>query len=304
MTGLWERKRRPYNLWQVGVDGSFTAPRWSEFTQGSSLLLIHGTFSTPQVGFTGWLDQPTFEAVAARYGGRVLAFAHPSLSASPQENIDWLVQHLPAGEAFGGALDVLCHSRGGLLARELAARGAAGAGPRVDRICQVGAPNLGTPLADATRWTAFLDSHTNCLTVLPDTTTTIVLEGLLCLVKIIGTGVARGLPGLAAMEPAGDWVRTFGSRPTGDARWFTIGASYKPSSPIAAGLVHRLGSAVADAAVDEFFAADNDMVVPTEGCHWPGTPALDSLHLKGSVTNHCNYFESHEVHEALSRWLG
>ena len=303
MAGAWESGKRPYGLWQVGAGGSLEPPRWNELAGGPTLLLIHGTFSTPPVGFGGWLGTPAFDAVAARYGGRVLAFAHPSLSASPAENIDWLQKQLPADNSFKGPVDIVCHSRGGLVARELAARAAAGNAPKVARVCQVGAPNLGTPLANASHWTDFLDAHTNCLTLLPDSTTTIVLEGLLCLVKIVGSGVARGLPGLAAMDPAGDSLKALGMRGVGTARWFTVGANYRPDGGTAAGLAHRLAATASDAAVDAFFASDNDTVVPADGCHRPGPTVEDSLRIDGGVTNHVNYFHSSEVQAALARWL-
>jgi len=299
----WEGDKRPNGLWQVGAAGSLAAPRWNAWNAGPTLLLIHGTFSTPQVGFAGWVDASAFDAIAARYAGRVLTLAHPSLSASPQDNVDWLLQQLPAAAALGGPLDVVCHSRGGLVARELAARAAAGQAPRVARVCQVGAPNLGTPLADATHWTVFLDAHTNCLTKLPDSLTTVVLEGLLCLVKIIGSGVARGLPGLAAMDPEGEAVRKLAGRSVGDTRWFTIGANYEPAANTALGFVDRVGAKVSDAALDAFFGADNDMVVPAEGCHRPGPKAVESLRITGALTNHVNYFQSTEVHAKLSQWL-
>ncbi|RYY82766.1 MAG: hypothetical protein EOO24_39885 [Comamonadaceae bacterium] len=300
----WESGRRAHALWQVGPGGALVPPRWAGFVElGPTLLMIHGTFSTPQVGFAGWVGTPAFDALAARYGGRVLTLAHPSLSASPQDNIDWLLAQLPAGAPFGGPLDIVCHSRGGLVARELAARAAAGQAPTVDRVCQVGAPNLGTTLADASRWTVFLDAHTQCLTVLPDSVSTIVLEGLLCLVKIVGTGVARGLPGLAAMDPLGEWLQTRGAQPVGAARWYTIGANYTPDAAASAGLAQRLKRKLSDAAVDAFFAADNDMVVPSDGCHVPGVPVTDSLKLAGGAVHHVNYFTAREVQDTLARWL-
>jgi hypothetical protein len=297
---MWEGKRRPHALWQLTADRSFVPPQWEIFTQGPGLLLIHGTFSTPQAGFCGWLDTPAFEPIMARYGGRVLTLAHPSVSVSPTDNIDWLQTHIPPGQSFGGMMDIVCHSRGGLLARDLAARAGA---PKINRVCQVGAPNLGTPLADARHWVTFLDSHTNCLTLLPDTASTILLEGLLCLVKILGTGVARGLPGLAAMDPEGEWLKAASEKAAGDARWFTIGANYEPAGAVAAGFASRLRDRAADAVTDAFFATDNDLVVPSDGCHNPGPPIVDSLRLSGAETNHCTYFASRHVHDALSTWL-
>jgi hypothetical protein len=291
----WEERRRPHTLQQVTRDGHFVDPDWPTLTGGPALLLVHGTFSTPEAGFDGWLGTSTFGSLVDRYGGRCLALGHPSLSVSPGDNVDWLLDQLPA--EFRGPVDVVCHSRGGLVTRVLC--GAACRVP-VRRACQVGAPNLGTPLADSSRWTAFLDSHTTALTTLPDSTTTIMLEGLLCVVKIVGTGVARGLPGLAAMEPDGEYLTTLAQQPLGGARWFTVGANFGAAQALSAGFASRIG----DFVVDRFFSADNDLVVPTDGCHAPaGVTVVDSLRLSGGQVHHCNYFHTQDVHHALERWL-
>lgn len=299
----WESEKRPYALWQVAAGGKLAPPDWSGLGDGTTLLIIHGTFSTPAVGFGSWLASKEFAGLLTTYRGRVLALAHPSLSVTPEQNVDWLLEQLPGNAAWTGSFDIVCHSRGGLVARELAARAAAGKAPRIDRVCQIGTPNLGTVLANPKRWIDFLDTYTNCLTMLPDTTATIVLEGLLCLVKIVGSGAANGLPGLVAMNPDGAWVAGMGKRGAGAARWYTIGTNYVPASDIAAGFIRRVAGRATDAAVDAFFAADNDMVVPTSGCHEPGTPPVESLSVNDGKTTHTSYFENTKVRQALARWL-
>jgi len=299
----WEGEKRPYGLWQVAADAQLVAPDWSQFDAAPALLMIHGTFSTPVAGFGSLMENDEFAALHARYQGRVLALAHPSLSSSPEANVDWLLGQLPGNTKWTGTLDIICHSRGGLLARDLAARAALGDAPRVDRVCQVGTPNLGTVLADPKRWVNFLDAYTNCLTFLPDTAATIILEGLLCVVKIIGTGAADGLPGLVAMNPNGPWIKAIATRGSGDVRWFTIGTNYEPAGDFAKGFIDRVGGKVADIAVDAFFESNNDMVVPSVGCHAPGVKPIDSLALDDGLTTHTSYFQSKEVRQALMRWL-
>jgi pimeloyl-ACP methyl ester carboxylesterase len=300
----WEGEKRPYALWQVAAGGKLVAPNWSRFEGGgASLLVIHGTFSTPAAGFGSWFESDEFTTILKRYQGRVLALGHPSLSVAPEDNIDWLLDQLPGKAAWKGSFDVVCHSRGGLVARELAARAAAKQGPPVDRVCQVGTPNLGTLLADPTRWVDFLDTYTNCLTMLPDSTSTIVLEGLLCLVKIVGAGAADGLPGLVAMNPQGPWIKAIATRSSGAVRWYTIGTNYTPAQDVAAGIIGRVAGKVADAALDAFFKSDNDMVVPTPGCHEPGVAPTEQLSLDDAKTTHTSYFESVKVRQTLARWL-
>ncbi|MHC8291258.1 esterase/lipase family protein [Pseudomonas sp. XS1P51] len=295
LTRHWEAGKRPYDLLQVQSDGEFIKPCWETFTPGPALLLIHGTFSTPQVGFSGWLGSPAYQAMVKRYHGRVLALAHPSLSASLQENIDWLLQQLPPHVVKENTFDIVSHSRGGLVARELVSR--AEKGLRVERVCQVGTPNEGTPLADIQHWTRFLNAHTSCLNALPDTMTTVMLEALLCLVKIIGAGLTGGLPGLKDMDPASLWLQDkhIGN---GQTAWFTVGAAYNGNQADDGLMAHLKASAI-----DGFFGVSNDLVVPSQGCHQSVQQATDSLLLEGGETNHCNYFQSAHVHSTLSRWL-
>jgi pimeloyl-ACP methyl ester carboxylesterase len=289
----WEKSKRPYALKLITPDGRFVAPDGANFAAGPTLLLLHGTFSTPEAGFNGWVGSDSFSTILQRYGNRCLALAHPSISASPDENVEWLLTNLP--HKLPGPVDIVCHSRGGLVARVLAA----GKDFAVRRVCQVGTPNGGTPLAHAKHLISFLDGHTALLTKLPDSVSMVVLEGLLCVVKLIVTGAGTGLPGLSAMEPEGTYLAQLAKRNLGAQQWFTIGANYKPGDAPDSRFTARL----ADKVVDHFFAGDNDLVVPSDGCHLPGPAVADSLRLRGADVHHCNYFGDAQVHERLNRWL-
>ena len=261
---------------------------WVQLESGPWLLLIHGTFSTPQAAFHGWVGSEPFKATMQRSGGRCVAVAHPSLSASPDDNADWTLKQLPS--AINGPVDVVCHRRGGLVARRLTVTNRL----KMRRVCLVGTPNEGTPLAHAKNLIAFLDGHTAFLTDLPDTVSTILLEGILFVVKLVGTGVGEGLPGLFAMEPDGDYLKELRQRTLNAQYWFTVGADYQPGAFLSSRFLHR----AADAVVDGFFGLANDLVVPSAGCHLPGPPVADSLRLQGGDVHHCNYFSSTLVHES------
>lgn len=128
--------------------------------RGRVLLIVHGTFSTG--------DQLLREIRAAANGRRfleraaehydeVLAFDHPTLSVGPVLNA------LDLAGAFAGSsarVDVVAHSRGGLVARwwleALRPGGAAGC-----RAVLVGSPLAGTSLAAPPRLRAALDLVTN-----------------------------------------------------------------------------------------------------------------------------------------------
>ena len=110
----WERLRRPYRLSQLGENRGWHAPDWDALSRGPVLLLLHGTFGTPQATFDDWLADESFARVLRRYAGRCLALAHPTLSTTPNENVAWLCGNLPARDA---PLDIVAHGRGGLVAR-------------------------------------------------------------------------------------------------------------------------------------------------------------------------------------------
>jgi hypothetical protein len=301
----WENKRRPYGLQQVNAKGELIDPDWSIFTGEPTLLLVHGTFSTPAAGFYGWLGGQEFAAVHARYGGRCLAFAHPTMHASPDENIAWLFDALPAGKSW--AFDTVSHSRGGLVVRALAAHATAKNNCKVARMVMVAPPNFGTPLADAKHWTAFLNAHTNLLVTSPDTVSTIVAEGVLCLVKILGRGVADNLPGLSAMNLAAEYLPALARRPIGSVDgMFVVASDYAPANRDA---LKQLLLSAADSAVDRFFDEANDLVVPTLGCSEgplasAGFPIpVERLDRLSGSTHHCNFFENAAVQQKLTTWL-
>ena len=94
-----------------------------------------------------------FERVRGLYGDRIYAFDHFTLSRTPEENARMLLEGLP-DKTF--TFDVITHSRGGLVLRNLVERSAA-FGPlakrfKLGRAVLVASPNEGTPLATPGRW--------------------------------------------------------------------------------------------------------------------------------------------------------
>jgi hypothetical protein len=301
----WESRRRPHGLHQVTQDGNMIEPDWSTFNGDPVLLLVHGTFSTSEAGFFGWLGTPNFADIHRRYGGRCLAFAHPTMHVDPAENVAWMIDHLPKDRPW--KFDTVSHSRGGLVVRELAAGAKQDGACDVDRMVMVAPPNFGTPLASATHWKTFLNVHTSILTYAPDTVATIVSEGLLCLVKILGGAVVSGLPGLAAMNSEATYLQLLAPRvyshPDG---LYAIASSYSPSRPE---VIKLIAAKAADAVVDDFFKEPNDLVVPTKGCSEGSLSAVGFpvaptrlIRLSGEI-HHCNYFEQTAVHGKLAEWL-
>jgi hypothetical protein len=282
----WERFRRPNQLAQRGLNGLWQPPDWPAVSSGAVLLLLHDSFSTPQATFADWIDDPSFAPVAERYQGRCLAFTHATLSVGIDENMDWLVANLAS---LPGPFDIVAHGRGGLLARALAVDGRL----PLRRVCQVGTPNKGTVLACESHLPRFLDAHVAMLATTPKNVAQGTLEGVLCLARCVAQGLRAALPGVEVLTPDSAPLRALADFRAPGLEWFTVGAQFA--------MPPGHGRDMFDA--DDFSATPNDLVVPAQGCHDPGIPVNDSLHLTGSEVHHHNYFANPQVHERLAAWL-
>lgn len=311
----WESTHRPYGLRSLTPDNYQnpdvpqldTAAITAMAAQGPILLFVHGTFSTAHAAFGG-LPRETMQQLHARYGQRVVAFNHPSLSAAPEDNVRWLLDHLPATPM---AVDVICHSRGGLVARVLAERLTAFAldasHVQVGRVAFVGVPNQGTALADADHMVSMIDRLTTALTLFPTGPVTETLEAMLTVLKMISHGFLKGLPGIAGMQPGGAFLSKLNTSSTTATQYFGMTSNYEPTDSGLRGLV----SGAADGAIDQVFEnAQNDLVVPTDGV-WDSNGAtgfpLQTAHLlvlkPADGVMHTSYFPHQAVSQRLLQWM-
>ncbi|HYJ39395.1 MAG TPA: hypothetical protein VEW08_01325 [Steroidobacteraceae bacterium] len=282
----WEQLRRPSQLAQCGPDGDWLEPDWPALAAGPVLLLLHDTFSTPQATFADWIGDTSFASVLHGFGGRCLAYAHPTLSSGLEENVSWLwsqIAHLP------GPFDIVALGRGGLLARAIAADGRL----PLRRVCQVGVPNNGTSLALDASLRRFLDGHVAMLACIPSRVARTTLEGVLCLARVAAMGLASPLPGIAIQAPGNPVLAALHAPSQSDQQWFTVSAQFARAG--------GHGNWPVDA--NDFAAIPNDLVVPSEGCHEPGTPVTDRLRLGGSLVHHHNYFANAHVRAHLAQWF-
>jgi hypothetical protein len=281
----WERLRRPHQLAQFTREKSWQPPDWPSLAAGPVLLLLHDTFSTSQATFAEWLGDPGFAPLQAAYQGRCLAFTHPTLAAGMDDNLDWLVSHLGA---VPGPVDVVAHGRGGLLARALAVDGRL----PLRRVCQVGTPNQGTVLARESHLPHFLDAHVAMLADAPQAVAQPVLEGALCLARCVAQGLRAALPGVEVLTPDNAPLRGLADFRAPHLQWFTVGAQFHPPQGHAG-----------EGEAGDLAQMPNDLLVPAQGCHEPGIPVTDSLHLAGSQVHHHSYFRSPIVRGHLGAWL-
>ena len=284
VAGRWERLRRPNQLAQYSGNSQWLSPDWRALRDGPVLLLLHDTFATTQAAFADWIGDPSFVPVHQAYGGRCLAFTHPTLAAGIDDNLNWLVTHLAQ---LPGPIDIVAHGRGGLLARSLAADGRL----PLRRVCLVGTPNKGTALAQHSSLIRFLDGHVGMLARVSANVAQATLEGALCMLRFVALDVASALPGIEALQPQSATRRESGALVAGAQEWFTVSADFNRTDG------HPNG------AYDDFASASNDLVVPSAGCHDVDADISDSLKLVGSEVHHHSYFANQQVREHLARWF-
>ena len=308
----WERDFRPYRVrdftpegYRSGEPGPFRAEDWGRLAGGPALLLIHGTFSRAHEGFRD-LPGDYVAQLHKLYQGRVFAFDHYTLSHDPRRNAEWFLEQIPNGAELD--LHVVCHSRGGLVARALAEKQSefslGSRKLRVDRVVHVAAPNAGTPMTDATHLNDLIDAYTNILNFLPDSPTSLVLDGLLVVAKQLAANTVKGLDGLQAMLPTGRFLREWLNVGTVPARYLAVASNYRPrNSGLLSWASDRLFSRI-------FLGAENDLVVPTASVYdqngsapFPIADARRLVFGPGDGVTHVGYFAQERARKAILQWL-
>jgi hypothetical protein len=279
------------------------ADGWSRMRGRRALLMVHGTFSRTHLAF-GQLPRDYVEALFRHYEGRVFAFDHPFLSEDPAANARWLVSHVPADAAM--TVDIVCHSRGGLVSRVLSEKRAELPGSerlQVGKVVLVGVPNAGTALADPEHVGTLFDVFTNLINFVPDSFGVPALTMLVECAKAVAVGALDGLAGLRSMRPNGEfetWLNHPG-RALSQTRYFAVASKVTPTEP---GLKHLAFSR----GLDRLLRGANDFVVPTEGVF--GTngssffPVATPLVLEGAgAVGHTKYFADAGVRGRILDWL-
>lgn len=306
----WEQTAHPHRLRAFGPDDyrlqdvpALSAADLETYAEGPALLFVHGTMSLSHSGF-GRLPPEVVQRLYDRYGKRVLAFDHPTVSVDPTANAAWLADCVAGA---GLRVDIVAHSRGGLVSRVLAERpDTAGLAPgslEVRSLTMVGTPNQGTALANRDHLGDLVDRVTNLLELIPDNAITDVVTIVISVVKQLSVAAFGGLDGLTAMAPGGKWLDDLNqSRPV-TATYHAIASNYEPApgSPLA-----RLSR---DRVVDFVFEKlGNDLIVPEAGVYTENggagfpVPGFVSFASTKSV-DHSSYWTSPDVHACFDEWL-
>jgi hypothetical protein len=301
------------------------------------LLLLHGTFSSTvgsfgALGATPW-GRAFLHAASANYDA-VIGFDHPTLSEDPLENATELLRLLK--QRFTGPVphfDVIAFSRGGLVFRSLVEHLLPVDSWRAEfgRAIFVAATNGGTGLAEPKNWHRLLDLYTNLaaaagslVSAFAPTTAAGALvlkeavQGLGALVKRMATEVlAEGrVPGLAAMDPRGPFIRTINETQPGQpdfarSYYCAVTAVFAPrleGDHEPRELSRRLLLWVTGRWLAQLMGASHDLVVNTESMMAidPGVGVFVKDRLEFGETPHVYhtiYFTRPEVTDALARWL-
>jgi hypothetical protein len=308
----WERKNRHARIRPFSQDNycvaavpSLEAKDWSALAQGRALLLVHGTFSSTHAAFSQ-MPKDYVDKLNQEYDGRVFAFDHFTLSEDPSANVELFLGQIPKGTTLD--LDIICHSRGGLVSRVLAELESrtGHCAVRVRNVVFVGAPNAGTILTDTKYIGCFLDSYTNMLNLfldlLPETGVVETLDGIITVAKQLSLNTIKGLEGLQSMLPDGEFLKRLNQGGKDDKKYFSISSNFEPAENpgFKAYMANRL--------MDRVFKAENDLVVPTAGAYESNGSGFFPIEERllfppsGGV-HHCNYFAQAVARNKILDWL-
>jgi hypothetical protein len=268
-----------------------------------SLLFVHGTFSHAAAAFGDLAAAPgLFEELAKRYEGRILAFNHFTVGTSPDANVRDLLARLPRTPVL---LDAITHSRGGLVLRALAEEDARVA---LGRVLLAASPNGGTPLASPARWHHLAAWLANLGEMFPGGALAFGLDFAAEALVWMAGRAGGALPGIAAMDPAGEYLEELNAVAVGRFEAAAAVARYEPRGAAARRLV--------DAAAGVFFEDPNDLVVPTEGGTLlgaaPPVPAENIVRFgpggnagggASPAVHHLNLFAQQETKERIKIFL-
>jgi pimeloyl-ACP methyl ester carboxylesterase len=304
--------------------GSFEPVEGQLALAGRVLLLVHGTFSKSDMFIDelcaiesgpekGFLDR----AAAARKYEAILAFDHPTLSVSPWINALDLEDALTN---ITGPIDVICHSRGGLVV----AWWLRNAKRNVDNVIFVGAPLDGTSLASPANLRSALQGLTSIFKALE--ATSVIASTVLPFMSVV-TGLAKicggilqlgvrtsladaavviipGLAGQSRVSNSAELLRLHRSRWISTPAFHAVTSNFQPSDVDAhwwEAWKHFADPKLRlfDWGADAIFQRENDLVVDKASMTMLCGGTIDGINIHdfgaSQIVHHCNYFRQPET---------
>jgi len=335
-----------------GLDSSFNKARglraWTSrgfgatgvapVKNGRVLLIVHGTFSRGDELFEALQSNPQgtrLLAQASAYYDQILSFEHPTLSVGP------ILNALDLARAFANTqaqVDVICHSRGGLVVRWWLEALNTNASLRPN-VVFVGAPLQGTSLASPIRLRSALNLMTNVVVVMQSAGQLAslavplfgVIAGLMKLLSSVTGVMGRApvfdaalamIPGLAAQSRRGlagnqiiagnfELDRLSSGLGAVPKDYFVVKANFEPTDPGWAFWRYftKAKNRLSDLGADEVFPDANDLVVDTASMD----ALADGLRVSEpsyvldfgttNVVHHLNYFAQPETAMFITKCL-
>jgi hypothetical protein len=300
--------------------------------------MVHGTFSSTlgSFGSLGAIDEgKDFLKAAFSDYDIVIGWDHRTLVVTPLDNAkDLLAWFEKQAWPKPPVIDAVAFSRGGLVLRSLVETllPASKFKGKLRRAVFVACTNGGTELARPANWKRFADTYINvaaagvrALGLIPGFTSgasilSEAIRGVGGLVKVLANVVVddNAIPGLAAMNPAGAFVKDLNKAQPGqpaaaDVWYGAITSNFDPdkaaangnSNEIPPGLLLKL----ADKGADALAGKPNDLVVHVEAMTQIDPDAGSYVREKldygtNGTVHHCRYFHEPDTADALGRWLG
>jgi len=271
-------------------------------SRGRMALYIHGIFSSIDGAFSAVQNDPALmPELRAKYPGGIIGYDHFTVSRRPQENAEMLLSELPPGLD----LDLICHSRGGLITRavlELDSLSKLSHLQTFRKAVFVASANQGSALAVEANWNRLLNIFIGLSSLFGGNAVGVSLDLLIGLLKVLAHG-AFELPSIKDLQPGSGLIQSLNAGK--DPR-------LEHASLVHANFDHAKSTLLkaADFAIDTVFGQEaNDLVVP-----FPGAiafePTAASVSIKtiqsyntdgtgqGNVL-HTNYFSQPEVKTIL-----
>lgn len=304
------------------VNGTWQNAGVRPISKGRLLIFIHGTFSKSEMFLEELKNCAEGKSLLQKLQNKenydqILAFDHATLAVSPVLNAMDLASIFKDCHAD---VDVICHSRGGLVTRWWIETYRHQRG--ITRAVLVGSPLAGTSLAAAPRLRASINLLTNVARALQLGTTVAsttfpfftVITGLLKVLGSIGTIAGKApifdaavalIPGLAsqAMVSNAEELNRLNRSYTNCAEYYAVRSAFAPTDPGWEFWKYftQVGDRVKEWAADLVFAGANDLVVDTASMTVLAKPphAVDITRLYDFKTNpkvyHTVYFQQDET---------
>jgi hypothetical protein len=264
------------------------------------LLYVHGFASSIEAG-GGALLVPQF---ASHYDA-ILAYDHPTLGLSPIDNARQLLDMIP--DDLQLSVDLVAHSRGGLVIRSLVELLDWAPKLRPVRVVTAGSPHAGTRLADPEHWDRLVSMAMTLGSWLASMGggafwAPKLLEFVL---KAAVQGIFS-LPGLAAMVPGSEFLQQLNAPGAPDLSERVPYSAVTSSFAINNVAQQGFRQAFMALAVQAFMGEPNDLVVHTASALEIDTPSgtLAPDQQFRTTVDHGSYFQDAGVANFVARQLG